>query len=174
MSRDKDFEAGRNKSNATRAQLKADRQAIFLVALAEWGTVSKALEISGASRPAYKLWHSQDIEFANNVAESRHIFAESLEGIALERVKNPDRGRGSDMLVIALLNANMPQKYRPQIAMNEDTAKDLIAEWRKASKEVSRERPAEEKELSAPVEKTLAEILERRGSAPEKPESETE
>ena len=76
------------------------------------------------------------------------------------------------MLVIALLNANMPQKYRPQIAMNEDTAKDLIAEWRKASKEVSRERSVEEKELSAPVEQTLVEILERRGSAPEKPESE--
>ena len=66
----------------------------------------------------------------------------------------------------------MPQKYRPQIAMNEDTAKDLIAEWRKASKEVSRERSVEEKELSAPVEQTLVEILERRGSAPEKPESE--
>ena len=172
MSRDKDFEAGRNKSNATRAQLKADRQVLFLSALAECGPVSKALELSGVSRSSYKTWHAQDIEFANNVAESRHIFAESLEGIALERVKNPDRGRGSDMLVIALLNANMPQKYRPQIAMNEDTAKDLIAEWRKASKEVSRERSVEEKELSAPVEQTLVEILERRGSAPEKPESE--
>ena len=168
MSRDKDFEKGRNSINATRTKIKADRQVIFLSALAEWGTVSKALELSGVSRSSYKTWHAQDIEFANNVAESRHIFAESLEGIAL------DRGLGSDMLVIALLNANMPQKYRPQIAMNEDTAKDLIAEWRKASKEVSRERPAEEKELSAPVEKTLAEILERRGSAPEKPESETE
>jgi predicted YcjX-like family ATPase len=91
----------------------------------------------------------------------KRSFAESLEGIALDRVKNPDKGKGSDVLLITLLNANMPAKYRPQVAMNEDYAKELIFEWRKAAKEIAKEIPKEEG-LSEDVEKTLTDILEKR------------
>ncbi len=97
----------------------------------------------------------------------RQSFAESLEELALDRVRNPDKNRGSDVLLIGLLNANMPQKYRPQFAMSEDSAKELITEWRKAAKEVGKDRGegTDEEKLPVTVEQTLSEILEKRGSA---------
>lgn len=142
------------------------KQQAFLVAYEEWGTIRKACEIAGITRAG--LWHwQQDPEFARQADYARQSFAESLEGLALERVRNPDKNRGSDVLLIGLLNANMPQKYRPQFAMSEDSAKELILEWRKAAKEVNKGRVEEEK-LPVTVERTLSEILERRKHAPEK------
>jgi type IV secretory pathway VirD2 relaxase len=89
-------------------------------------------------------------------------------------MRNPDKNRGSDILLIGLLNANMPSKYRPQFAMSEDSAKDLIIEWRKAAKDVERvARPTKDgngAELPTSVEQTLAEILEKRRSAPKERE----
>jgi hypothetical protein len=92
----------------------------------------------------------------------RQSFAESLEAIALERVKNPDKSRGSDVLLLGLLNANMPSKFRPSIAMDQDSAKELITEWRKASQAVSKDKSPEEEPLPASVEDTLTEILARK------------
>jgi len=100
----------------------------------------------------------------------KQSFAESLEELALDRVRNPDKNRGSDLLLIGLLNANMPQKYRPQFAMTEDTAKDLIVEWRKAAKDIKKDAEEKPAELTGHVEDTLQEILERRGNAPKEKE----
>ena len=100
----------------------------------------------------------------------KQSFAESLEAIALDRVKNPDKNRGSDVLLLGLLNANMPAKFRPRVAMDQDSAKELITEWRKASQAVLKNTPVVEgspdADLPVSVEKTLAEILEKRGNAP--------
>ena len=70
------------------------------------------------------------------------------------------------MLLLGLLNANMPQKFRPQVAINEDSAKELISEWRKASQVVNRN--VTEEKLPVGVEKVLEEILEKRGNASKK------
>ena len=143
----------------------------FLSGYAEWGTIRKACEVAGIRRGTYDKWHADDIEFAKSVDTARRVFAEQLEEIALDRVRNPDKNRGSDVLLLGLLNANMPSKYRPQTAMVEDAAKDLILEWRKASQAVRKEKKAEpEENLSGNVEKTLAEILERRKNAPKEKE----
>ena len=74
---------------------------------------------------------------------------------------------GADVLLLGLLNANMPHKFRPQLALNEDSAKELITEWRKAAKEVKKDKPAQDEAavLNEDVEKTLAEILQKRGSS---------
>jgi len=45
-------------------------------------------------------------------------FADSLEALALDRVHHPEGKVGSDILLIALLNANRPTKYRPQQSIN--------------------------------------------------------
>lgn len=147
------------------------RKALFLTAVGEWGTVRKACEVSGIKRGTYLRWRTEDIDFVNQLGVVRQIFGETLEDLAFERVKNPDKGKGSDILLLGLLNANMPSKYRPQVAMAEDTAKDLILEWRKASQAVRKEKKAEpEENLSGNVEKTLTEILERRKNAPKEKE----
>ena len=145
----------------------ARRKVLFLKVFEEWGTIRKACEVAGVPRGTYDRWNAEDIDFSKDIDAARKAFAESLEEIALDRVRNPDKGKGSDVLLLGLLNANMPQKFRPQLAMNEDSAKELIVEWRKAAKEVKKDGPSEEGSgLPEDVEKTLAEILEKRGKAP--------
>ena len=139
------FSGGLN--NAERKVGAAKRKKLWLLAFEEHGTIKAACEVAGIARKVYE--------------DMKRSFAESLETIALERVKNPDKGKGSDVLLITLLNSNMPWKYRPQVAMNEDYAKELIFEWRKAAKEMAKEIPKEEV-LSEDVEKTLTDILEKR------------
>ena len=145
----------------------ARRKVLFLKVFEEWGTIRKACEVAGVPRGTYDRWNAEDIDFSKDIDAARKAFAESLEEIALDRVRNPDKGKGTDILLLGLLNANMPQKFRPQLAMNEDSAKELIVEWRKAAKEVKRDGPTEESAgLPEDVEKTLAKILEKRGNAP--------
>ena len=152
---------GRN--NAQRKEDSQRRKGIFLTAFEEWGTVKKGCDAAGVHRDTYWWWHRTDPEFAKSVDLMRQSFAESLEAIALDRVKNPDKNRGSDVLLLGLLNANMPSKFRPSIAMDQDSAKELITEWRKASQSVKKggEKQGDEP-LPASVEDTLTEILTRK------------
>ena len=154
-------------THGTKKTVTDSNKRVVLAALEEWGTVRKACQVAGVGRRTFHYWETDDPEFSVSVDLARRAFAESLEDLALARVQNPDKGKGSDILLIGLLNANMPHKYRPQLALNEDSAKALIVEWRKAAKEVKREQPDQEEAavLNEDVEKTLAEILEKRGSA---------
>ena len=125
-----------NRSNDQRKDDMAKRKKKFLDSFEACGTIRGACKIVGVARPTYHRWVVEDADFAKEFDQRRVAFAESLEELALDRVRNPDKNRGSDLLLIGLLNANMPAKYRPQVAMSEDSAKDLIIEWRKASREV--------------------------------------
>ena len=147
---------------AQRKEDGAKRKAIFLEAFAEWGTVRKGCDAAGVSREAYWWWYRTDPDFVKSVDLMRQSFAESLEAIALDRVKNPDKNRGSDVLLLGLLNANMPAKFRPSVAMDQDSAKELITEWRKASQAVKKEGVSADEPLPVSVEDTLTEILERK------------
>ena len=148
------------------------RKRVLIATLEEYGTIRKACEVSGVPRKTYDVWNRDDPEFSVSADLARRSFAESLEELALERVKNPEKGKGSDVLLLGLLNANMPHKFRPQLALNEDSAKELITEWRKAAKEVKKEKPAQDEAavLNDDVEKTLAGILQKRGTAPKEGE----
>ena len=164
--------SGRN--NAQRKEGLVKRKEVFLAAYEEWGTTRAACRAAGISRSSYDRWHRLDDKFVKELDLVKLAFAESLEELALERVRNPDKNRGSDILLIGLLNANMPSKYRPQFAMSEDSAKELIVEWRKASRDVSRvARPTKDEngaELPTSVEQTLSEILTKRSNAPKERE----
>ena len=160
IQRKRSLVAGR--TNGERVGDAAKRKAIFLSAYEEWGTIKKACEVAGISREGYKNWHTGDLEFVKQLEFMKESFAESLEVLALERVQNPDKNRGSDVLLLGLLNANMPAKYRPSIAIDQDSAKELITEWRKASQSVKKDGVKEGEPLPASVEDTLTEILERK------------
>lgn len=144
---------------------KEERQEVFLAAIVEWGTIRKACEVTGVSRRGYRKWMTEDVGFSERIDGAKTDFGEGLEEIALDRIKNPDKGKGSDILLIGLLNANLPHKYRPAQAMDTDAAKELITEWRKAAQQAKSEPKPAEGELSAPIERTLFEILEKRGSS---------
>ena len=152
-------------SGRTPSQRKEDavkRKAVFLEAFGEWGTIRKGCDAAGIHRNTYLWWLGSDPDFTRSVDLMRQSFAESLEAIALDRVRNPDKNRGSDLLLLGLLNANMPAKYRPSVAVDQDSAKELITEWRKASQAVKKEGVSADEVLPASVEDTLTEILARK------------
>jgi len=120
-------------------------------------TDAEGIDVAISGIPGYSL--------AEGVSGGR--LSEMLEGIALDRVRNPDKNRGSDVLLLGLLNANLPSKYRPQFAMSEDSAKDLILEWRKAVKEVKQDEPKDAPKdapasLPEPLQAEVFEILMRK------------
>jgi hypothetical protein len=157
------------RTNAERREDKGVRKTAFLRAFRAVGTRNGAFRIAKITKGTYDTWIWTDPDFMREVADAQVAFGEYLEEIALERVKNPDKNRGSDVLLLGLLNANLPTKFRPQFAMSEDSAKDLIIEWRKAARDkVREEKPAEPEVLPVSVERTLTELLEKRAEAPEK------
>ena len=160
----------RNRTNVERTQDKEKRKALFLVAYEEVGNVRGAVKAVQVGRHTYERWVREDPEFMRAVEKAKQAFGEYLEELALERVRNPDKNRGSDVLLLALLNANLPAKFRPQVALSEDSAKDLIIEWRQAAKAVRKEEEGGDGSSPLPVsvEQTLSELLERRKDRPEK------
>jgi hypothetical protein len=161
----------KGRTNPERSQDMEKRKALFLVAYEEFGNVRGAVKAVRVGRHTYERWIREDPEFMRAVERAKQAFGEYLEELALERVRNPDKNRGSDVLLLALLNANLPAKFRPQVALSEDSAKDLIIEWRQAARAVRKEE-GEKGDGSSPlpvsVEQTLSELLERRKDRPEK------
>jgi hypothetical protein len=82
-------------------------RAAFLEALARSANVTGACELVGVSRAAVYEWRDGDPEFAAewDAAVSRGL--DGLEDLAVERAK-----AGSDMLLIFLLKAHRPERYR--------------------------------------------------------------
>ena len=131
----------------------------FLKGLKEKGTILNGLRKAGVKRWTYGDWMSNDPTFPERVLDARQEFAEALEEVIVGIVMDPDAVKKVPVLAITLLNANLPNKYRPQAIMQEETARDLLKEWRRAAqapKEESKE------ELSRPVEKQIEGILSKK------------
>ena len=95
------------------------RQEAYLIAYAQTGTGSHAIRAAGVSDETARRWQTMDtLHFKARLHDARERFADSLEELALDRVRNPEGKVGSDVLLIALLNANKPSKYRPQQSIN--------------------------------------------------------
>ena len=108
------------------------RQEAFLVAYAEAGTIQAAAAAIGVHRQTPEYWIKNDcLDFRERFTVSQHAWRENLEDMALERVRNPQGNRGSDVLLITMMNAAWPEKYRPNPPMTDDHAKELVAELRR-------------------------------------------
>jgi len=142
------------------------KQREFLITLREYGTIKQACEIAGITRSRYKAWRHRDPDFAEFVDEALADYGDALQEIMLERIKNPQKGIGTDSLLIFALQGAKPEVYRPQIMVEQDTAKQLMSEWFKTRKEEKKVEHAEvSEELSEPIERTLEEALDRRRRA---------
>jgi hypothetical protein len=143
---------------------KKQRQDSFIEGFLEYGTIRNGCRVAHVDRATVHRWANSDDAFANRFSEARQEFGEKLEEVIVGIVLDPEAVKKSPILAITLLNANLPQKYRPTTGMvQEDTARELIQEWRKVGK--ANARPKEQKEeLGDPVENQLTEILKRKGS----------
>ena len=107
----------------------ASNQDYFLEKFAEVGNVTEACALSNLSVEATRLWERNDVQgFASRLAHARRQYAEFLESLARKRVVAPSfNGRiGSDVLLLGLLNANWPEKYRPNITVTHELGTRVV------------------------------------------------
>ena len=101
------------------------RKQAFLVAYAKCGTVTQASKAIGINPATPYDWLKHDTAgFKANFEQAKQSFADSLESIAFERVQTRDT---NDVLLITLLNAHKPDKYRPNAPTTNEQASEVIA-----------------------------------------------
>jgi len=101
--------------------------------------------------------------FADRIEEADIQFCENLEQLALERVKLQD-AKSNPVLLITLLNANLPNKYRPTVVVSDDTAKNVLSELRKLAKDASASaNDSTESSDKTPIEQVQDILEEKKG-----------
>jgi hypothetical protein len=145
-----------------RTQKKRLNQDNFLEGLKEMGTIRNGLRRAGVVRVTYRDWMNNDPEFPDRVLDARQEFAEALEEVVVGIVMDPEAVRKVPILAITLLNANLPNKYRPTAIVQDEAARDLLREWRKAAREHPQELAQAAKNFETPVDQQIDEILKRK------------
>ena len=108
------------------------RKQAFLTAYAKCGTVTSAARSIGISPATPYDWlkHNTD-DFKANFEQAKQSFADSLESLAFDRVQTRDT---NDVLLITLLNAHKPEKYRPNTQGTNEQASEVIAKLTKLTR----------------------------------------
>ena len=136
------------------------RQDKFLKCYSETRSRSVSASFAGVSLSTISLWLRNDyLEFNERLDDADLKFCEGLEQLALERVRLQD-AKSNPVLLITLLNANLPNKYRPTVVMSDDTAKGVMSELRKLAKDMPLE---EDKEEDKSVIDQVTDILNEKG-----------
>lgn len=94
---------------ATSAERTVARKAKVLNQYRRFGSVGGACAATGIARRTFYNWLEEDREFAGLLQDARDDLADELEEAAMQRAMGPN---GSDRLLIFLLRANRPWKYR--------------------------------------------------------------
>ena len=152
--------AENEKPSMKQQEVMAINKAKLIKAVEEFGGNMKAIRAAEISQRTYNRWLKDDPEFKENLEKAKVAFGESMLEIAIDRIKNPDKGKGGDILLISLLNAYMSHVFRPTTIVGEDTAKELITEWRKAARADAKNKV--ENPLPAKMEDTLDDILNKK------------
>ena len=153
---------------------KLQRQEIFLKVFAEQGTIRgacKELKEKGISytRQGVQHWLKNDSDFSKRFEETKSDFVEKLEDIAHRLVKEMGDNldyKANPTLLIFLLNANNPEKYRGVSDTSSD-AREVLAGFRKmaSSTVVKVEEP---KKIQTVDYKTVIEYEEEKKALSEK------
>ena len=137
-----------------------NKKKLLLEAIKEYGGFIIARDKVGVPRSTYYQWLKEDETFKDAVHEAKESFGESMLQIAIDRLRNPDKGKGSDVLLIAVLNAYMSSTFKPGAADdNNEIVRDWIEELRDKFKA---DKLRNETPLSQPVEETLDSILDKK------------
>jgi hypothetical protein len=125
-------------NKATNAEGVAQRQEIFLNVFRECGSITKACNAIGLNADTVTNWKKRDSNgFLTRFDNAGFEFAESLQDMALDRVKK-QKPSDNPTLLIAMLNANHP-KYRPLTGNTDEVTRDVMTEMRKTLKHMNDE-----------------------------------
>jgi hypothetical protein len=116
------------------------RQDRFLEKYTELGRINHSAAATGIHVDTHGDWVRENVGgYRKRWEAAQQAWREALEKRALARIDDPQGNRGSDVLLLAMLNAAWPDKYRPGVIVADDTAKDLLAELRKRGRRVKPE-----------------------------------
>lgn len=102
-------------------------QDAFLKTFAKVGTRSTACRAIGISTSQPSFWEQTDsLGFKARLALAEQAWGDHLEQVAFERIASPDKNRGSDLLLITLLNAYKPLRYKPAIVLSDNTLSETL------------------------------------------------
>jgi hypothetical protein len=91
-----------------------ERQEAFLATFAETGSIRRSAHAVGISRQSVNNWqHANSLGFMSRFEVARQQWKDTLEDEAWGRIKDPKGNRGSDTLLMAMLNAHH-EAYRPK------------------------------------------------------------
>ena len=120
------------------------RQQSFLEVYGKTGQITKASHLAAVSRETVRVWEREDTNgFRQQLRDAQAVYQDYLEGLALQRVENPEGNRGSDTLLIALNNANNPDKWKGNQAsiVVEDSVLQALASLQKLDAETRAQLP---------------------------------
>jgi hypothetical protein len=124
------------------------RQDLFLKMYEKVGVISRTCNTIGLHMDTVMRWKKDDVlGFRDRFFGAHYIFAESLEELAYDRVQQ-QKPSDNPTLLIALLNANLPQKYRPQVGSSDEVTRDVMMEMRKTLKKMGDEEEVIEVEVN--------------------------
>jgi hypothetical protein len=120
--------------NDTIKKRTAEKQDRFLKAYSIAGTVTTAAIAAGIHRDTPYRWNKNDTNgFAKRFVDAQAEFSDHIESVAFERVRS---GQGSDLLLITLLNAHIPEKYRANRRRITDNGIEVIKKLTHLSRQV--------------------------------------
>ena len=126
------------------AETTETRMAAFCEAYGHHGQVTKAAKEARVGRETVRQWEMADAYgFRQQLRDAQEVYREYLEGLALTRVLHPEGNRGSDTLLIALNNANNPDKWKGNQAsiVVEDSVLQALASLQKLDAETRAQLP---------------------------------
>ena len=122
--------------------LTAPTKAAIISAMAEVGNIRQAVDkvrASGLSMITYSTvhhWKKSDPQFKEDYDQAMELFADSLEQIVMDRIRSPEGNRGSDALVMFMLNGRRSHVYRPAGAVDTSDSRLALAGIRVKLKEL--------------------------------------
>lgn len=112
-----------------------NRQEMFLAAFGGRGTLYTSAQRVGLSHTAIWLWQKDNaLRFNDRFEAAQSHFNNILEDKALELALGLKPGQNVTPLAI-LMNGNMPEKYKQNVVVSDDTAKQALSEIQKLRKE---------------------------------------
>ena len=119
----------------TQATITKIKQDSFLAAFSVSGTLKASAEAIDTPRSTIQAWIRRDVHgFKDKFKEATELFREYLQNIAVERVKL-QKPNDNPVLLITLLNAHWPEKYRRDSHYADNAAKEVMADWKRFMKE---------------------------------------
>tara|TARA_R100001086_G_scaffold7898_2_gene4566 strand:- start:1552 stop:2037 length:486 start_codon:yes stop_codon:yes gene_type:complete len=124
-------------SRISREAAEANQQA-FLGAYAITGSVKRSAEAINMPKATVYTWLRADLYgFRLRYEEAKDDFREYLQDIAIDRVKGQKPG-DNPVLLITLLNAHWPERYRRDAGQSDNAAKEMMAEWKRWVKDTGK------------------------------------